>query len=74
MCVWRRRRKEVATCGVTNMFDVVCDVCIVSRWLAGCFCVWLKQFERTQGSGEEEVSMCRSLLMAMGRDGETWSG
>lgn len=29
------RRKEVVRCGMTDLFNVVCEVCIVSRWMDG---------------------------------------
>lgn len=40
-------------------------------WLMGSLCVCLGQCERSIGTGEGELGMCTSLLLAMERDGKT---
>lgn len=35
MFVFCWRREDVEGCGVVDLFDVICGVCIVIRWVAG---------------------------------------
>lgn len=60
---------------VTDGFDVVCDVCVLSRWVAGGLLMgaFAKNVSRDVEFGEEAMSTHVCLMRAAGGRGEVQS-
>lgn len=59
-------------CGVTDLFNVACGVCIVSSSIVDGLFMGLagEKYDRNVVFGAKEVGTCKKLLLAVERVGE----